>query len=67
MRLNPRRLGFRDQLLGRFPRILCALIHHPSSQEAADILTLFYVFLRTELGFAAADRDMADTTFGLNR
>jgi hypothetical protein len=27
MRLNPRRLGFRDQLLGFFARILCALTH----------------------------------------
>jgi hypothetical protein len=67
MRLNPRRLGFRDQLAGLFPRLLCALIHHPSSQTAAAILTFLYVFLRIELGFAVAESDMADAHFGLNR
>jgi hypothetical protein len=28
MRLNPRRLGVRDQLLGLFARVLLALIDH---------------------------------------
>jgi hypothetical protein len=67
MRLNPRRLGFRDQLAGLFPRLLCALIHHPSSRTTAAILMLLYVFLRIELGFAGAGADMADAHFELNR
>jgi hypothetical protein len=36
MRLNPRGLSFRDQVLGFFPRILLALIDHPILPDDDD-------------------------------
>jgi hypothetical protein len=36
MRLNPRSLGFRDQLLSLFPRILLVLIDHPILPDDDD-------------------------------
>jgi len=36
MRLNPRRLGFRDQLLGLLPRTLFAVIDHHTLPDDDD-------------------------------